>query len=51
MKKKKMNKAIIFKGTNVCVKILKKIDDCNYVIRYGDSSIISCKITELLWLN
>lgn len=51
MKKKKINKAIIFKNTNVTVKILKRIDEYNFIIQYGDKSITSCKITELLWLN
>lgn len=42
---------IVYKNTNILVKILKKIDDNNYVIQYGENTITSCSIYELVYLN
>jgi len=42
---------IVFRTTKVNVKILRKIDDMNFVIQYGKDSITSCRDIELLFLN
>jgi hypothetical protein len=41
---------IIYKATGVPVKILKD-NKFWFVIQYGENSITTCTITDLLWLN
>ena len=42
---------IVYKYTNVKVEIIDNRANGNFIIKYGDSSITSCHISELLFLN
>ncbi len=42
---------IVYWRTNILCKILQERDNGYVVIEYGNDSITTCHINDLLWLN